>query len=118
MRAVLFYDVPSFDEVGKCRGLYVGHMTRYAFITNYTFENRRSRTEQVFLYCIDRLEPARIRAGVLSGLSFRTMTPVSVKILLAEAPQRETEAFIESMMLTREDLRLTRHYNMLTLDNL
>lgn len=117
MRAVLFYDVPSFEDVGKCRGLYIGHMTQYAFITNYTFENQRSRTEQVFLYCIDRLELLPIRTGVLSGLSFRTMTPVSVKVLVAEEPQRETEAFVESLMLSREDLRLTRKYNMLTLDN-
>lgn len=118
MRAVLFYDVPSLDDVGKCRALYVGHMTRYAFISNYTFENQRSRTEQMFLYCIDRLEADRIRTGVLSGLSFRTMTPVSVKVLVSEEPQRETEHFIESLMLSREDLRLTRRYNMLTLDNI
>lgn len=118
MRAVLFYDVPSLEDSGKCRALYVGHMTRYAFISNYTFENQRSRTEQVFLYCIDRLESARVRVGVLSGLSFRTMTPVSVKILVTEEPQRETESFIQSLMLTKEDLKLTKKYNMLTLENI
>ncbi len=118
MGAVLFYDLTTLQDPGRCRSLYTGHMTRYTFIYNYAFQCQRSPAEQVFLYCIDRLEQDRSRFGVLSGLSFRTMTPVSLKVLVSPDPLTEDETLRQRLMLSREDLRLTRQYNMLTLDNM
>lgn len=117
MRVVLFYDVPSLSDAGKCRALYTGCLTRYAFISNYTFENQKNHTEQAFLYSVDNLEFSDNKTGVLSGLSFRTMMPVSFKVLISSSPQKEDEDFVQSLMLSKEELRLTKKYNMLTLDN-
>lgn len=118
MKVVLFYDVPALSETGKCRALYRGYMTKYAFISNYTFENQKNSTEQAFLYSFDSLEFSLNKTGVLSGLSSRTMLPVSLKVVLAAEPQKEDEEFVQSLMLSKEDLRLTKKYNMLTLEKI
>lgn len=91
-------------------------MKQHDFVTNYLLENQRNDIEHVFLCFNCPLDYSGQEQGLLSGISSRTMLPVSAKCILSDQPLAEDENLISSLLLTKEDLRLTRKYNMFMLE--
>lgn len=116
MKVPLFYDVLSLQDVGKCRCLYTGQMSQHAFIRSYVFTNQNNPMEQVLLYSLDSLDRSQYRLGGLLGLSSYAMVPVFMKALLFQTQQREDEMLLNRLLLTKEDLRSAKRYNILILD--
>lgn len=58
---------------------------------------------------------APVKWGLAFGISSRPLMPTSTKILLAKVPQQETSEFEKSLRLSKEDIRLMKLYNMLTI---
>ena len=114
--AALFYNLPSLEGPHRCRGLYCGYMKQHDFVTNYLLENQRNDIEHVFLCFNCPLDYSGQEQGLLSGISSRTMLPVSAKCILSDQPLVEDENLISALLLTREDLRLTKKYNMFMLE--
>ena len=48
------------------------------------------------------------------GISSRPLMPTSTKVLLSKTIQQETPEFKKSLRLSKEDFRLMKLYNMLT----
>lgn len=113
----LFYNIPDFSEPGRCRALYTGRREVYGFVTNYLLENQASRIEYAVLCLARPLNYSGRETGLISGISYHTMLPTSVKCLLSDQPLDEDDNLIQQLTLTKEDIRLTRKYNMFTLEN-
>ena len=113
----LFYNLPDFSDPGRCRALYTGRLETYGFMSNYILENQANHIEHVFLCLARPLDYSGREAGLISGISTHTMLPTSVKCLLSDQPLTEDDSLIEQLTLTKEDLRLTRKYNMFTLES-
>ena len=113
----LFYNLPDFSEPGRCRALYTGRRETFGFMTNYLLENQVNHVEHVILCLARPLNYSGRETGLISGISSHTMLPASVKCLLSDQPLPEDDSLIEQLMLTKEDIRLTRKYNMFTLES-
>lgn len=114
----VFYNVPSFDQYDKCRSLYYGTINKQDFVTNYILQNQTNNIERLFMCFLNPLECSEKRFGLLSGLSSRTLLPVSAKCILSSVPLKEDEELMQSLLLTKEDLRLTKRFNMFVIDQL
>lgn len=112
----LFYNLPSFDEAARCRALYYGKLQEHDFVTNYLLENQSNGIEHVFICMMKPLDYSGRETGLLSGISSRQMLPVSAKCLLSDAQLPEDEALKNRLLLSKEDLRLTRRFNMFVVD--
>lgn len=108
----LFYDIASFDEPQRCRALYYGHRQTHDFVTNYLLDNRSNDVEHVFLCVIRSLDLPTCSMGLLSGISSRMLLPACSKSILSATPLAENAQLRSSLLLTKEDIRLTRRYNM------
>lgn len=108
----LFYDLPSFDAPQKCRALYYGRRQRHDFVTNYLMENQSNGVEHVFICIMRSLDRPGRGTGLLSGISSRMLLPASAKCILSDTALNENKELIDSLLLTKEDMRLTRRYNM------
>ena len=53
---------------------------------------------------------------MLTGLSYKKMMPVAIKVMLSAAILKEDDELIASLLLTREDIRISRKYNLFTID--
>jgi len=113
----LFYNLPDFSEPWRCRALYTGQQKVFGFVTNYLLENQSNPIEHVVLCLTRPLNYSGRETGLISGISTHTMLPTSVKCLLSNQPLPEDKELIEQLTLTKEDIRLTRKYNMFTLEN-
>lgn len=114
----LFYNIASFTEPSRCRALYYGKKQKHDFVTNYLMENQSNGIEHMFICVTKPLDYAGQETGMLSGLSSRTMLPVSAKCVLSETALNEDDALVARLLLTKEDMRLTRKCNMFALEQM
>lgn len=110
-----FYDLPDLAMTGKCRTLYLGKVYRHSFVYNYTFVNQSNPIEHVYIHSVDSLDLPRRQQGMLSGVSYDSLSPVSMKVFLFPVPQQETPQLLHDLLFTQEDLRLAKRHNMLVL---
>ena len=108
----LFYDVASFDEPQRCRALYCGRREAHDFVTNYLLDSRSNDVEHVLLCVMRSLDSPTRGTGLLSGISSRMFLPACVKCVLSTEPLSENDALRRSLLLTGEDVKFIRRYNM------
>ena len=108
----LFYDIVSFDEPQRCRALYYGRRRVHDFVTNYFLDNQSNEIEHVLLCVMRSLDRPTRSAGLLSGISSRMLLPASAKCILSAEPLAENDDLRASLLLTKEDMKLTKRYNM------
>lgn len=115
-RVQLFYDVRDVRSPGECKALYAGINRKYEFIENYTLQNQNNSTEQVLICCINNLGCTNRKMGMLTGLSYKTMLPVAIKIMLSETALKENDELVDALRLTKEDIKISKKYNLFTID--
>ena len=114
----LFYDIPAFTEPHRCRALSYGKRQKHDFVTNYLLENQSNGVEHAFLCVMRSLDRPSESTGLISGISSRMLLPVSAKCILSESVLPENEELKESLLLTKEDIRLTRRCNMFIVEQI
>ena len=114
----LFYDIPAFTEPQRCRALYYGRRQKHDFVTNYILENQSNGVEHAFLCVMRSLDRPSESTGLISGISSRMLLPVSAKCILSETVLPENDELTESLLLTKEDIRLTRRCNMFIVEQI
>lgn len=112
----LFYDVQDIKNFGECKALYAGYSRKYEFVENYTIQNQNNSTEQALICCINSLSRTNKKMGLLTGLSYKTMLPVAIKIMISSTVQKEDQELISSLLLTKEDIKISKKYNLFTVD--
>lgn len=116
LAVTFFYDVPSFEHMEKCRGIYEGSMSKEGPILNYQFVNRRNSTEHTFLCCLESLDNNGYNMGLLSSISYTTMTPNAIKVILSPVQLSETDQLRQLLTFDRDDIQRLKRDNMLTVD--
>ncbi len=112
----LFYDVQDIQEYGNCKTLYAGLSRKYEFVENYSLQNQNNPTEQALICCINSLNRTNRKMGMLTGLSYKTMLPVAIKVLISLTALKEDQDLINSLLLTKEDIKVSKKYNLFTID--
>lgn len=116
LKVYLFYDVQDLDNWGECKALYAGYNKKYEFIENYNLQNQNNSMEQVLICCINSLGRTQRKIGLLSGLSYKTMLPVSMKVMISSTALKEDKDLISALLLTKEDIKISKKYNLFTID--
>ncbi len=114
----LFYNTPSFDKYDKCKALYYGTVYEHDFVTNYSLQNQSNEMENVFMCTIKPFELSERRIGLISGISARNLLPASCKFVLADSILKEDDELKSTLMLSKEDLRLIKRFNMFVIDQM
>ena len=112
---LMYFDVKDEENYKSCSSFYMGNVARCEFVDNYSLLNQNNSAERVWVCCLKNLRNADVRLGVLSGLSYKTMLPVSIKALISNHPLAKDSTLEEMLFLSREDIKLIKKNNMFTL---
>ena len=112
----MFYDVKDLQEPGDCKALYAGIHKKYEFIENYILQNQNNPMEHTSICCINSLHRTTRKVGMITGLSYKTMLPIAMKIIISSSVLKENEELVEALKLTKEDIRLSKKYNLYTIN--
>lgn len=113
----LFYDTPNVREPQNCKALYSGKYSKTGFIETYFLQNQNHSCENVLISCIDNLSCSNKLTGLVTGLSSKTMLPTTLKTLISPVELKEDQALISSLLLSKEDFKLSKKYNQFTLEH-
>lgn len=111
----MYMNVTDYNHYQLCENVYDGEMTHYDTLTLLVLQNQDMAMD---LYQIGVPSPymnAPVKWGLAFGISSRPLMPTSTKVLLAKAIQQETPEFVQNLRLSKEDIRLMKLYNMLTI---
>lgn len=111
----IFYDVPSFSNLAKCKSLYRGSMKKDGFIYNYQMTNMNNPTEHVFLCCLKSFDATCPDIGLLVGLSSKSLHPEAVKVIISDNPLNEGAELKELLLIDADDIRHIKRDNYLVL---
>jgi transcriptional regulator with XRE-family HTH domain len=112
----MFYDVKDLQNPGECKALYAGINKKYQFVENYILQNQHNPIEHTSICCINSLHRTTRKMGMITGLSYKTMLPTAMKIMISSTVVKENEELVESLKLTKEDIRISKKYNLYTID--
>lgn len=113
----LFNDVKDTKAPGNCGGFYTGECMKDGFIETYILHNQLSKSEYVMISCVGNLTNSSQRPGLVSGLSNYTMFPTSFKILISDTEIFNKEILIKSLQFSKEDFKLMKKTNTLSILN-
>ncbi len=116
--ATLFYNVPSFDKYEQCKALYYGTVYDHNFVTNYSLQNQSNNMENVSMCIVNPFELNEYRYGMIAGISARNLLPVCAKFILSDNILTENSDLKQNLILSKEDIRLSKRFNMFVLDQM
>ena len=111
MMYVNFQDYKSYQN---CETTYWGYMEHFDSITNVIMTNQNSPMEKANGQIMATYVNSDTKWGLFTGLSARPMMPVAIKMLFSKKRLAEDEALVQQLKLTKEDFRLMKLYNMMT----
>ena len=74
-------------------------------------------TEHVFISCIRNLVNPNQQIGLMSGLSNYNMLPITTKVVISNAKMTNKEALMNQLIFSKEDYKLLRKTNYLSVQN-
>ena len=93
----MYMNVDDYSHYQQCENLYDGVLTHYDALSTLIMKNQS-------------MEMDNYQVGIPS----RPLMPTSTKVLLSKTVQKETPEFEKELRLSKEDIRLMKQYNMLT----
>lgn len=110
----MYMNVKSIEEYQECENTYHGIIEHYDAVTNIRIRNLDTPMEQVSISILASFLESNTKWGLFTGLSSRPMMPVSMKMLFSRDVLKENEELRNKLILSKEDIRLLKHYNMLS----
>lgn len=97
---------------------YLGTVTYSDMLIRFSFINQYNTLEENLLYIFNPLELRESTFGLLCGISSSDMRPCAFKCLVTLTPHKYTEDFKEKLLLTKQELQMSKKLNMLIVDNI
>lgn len=109
----MYMDVADLEHVQNCQHMYVGRMTHYGALTNMVFQNYNVPLEQYIISVPSPYIDGEEKWALAFGISAHPLMPTSTKMLLSKTPIKKDKPLGQRLMITKEDIRIMKLYNML-----
>jgi transcriptional regulator with XRE-family HTH domain len=109
---MMYMNIESYEHYQNCENTYHGSLKHFDALSTLRLENRDTPMEQITINILASYLDSPIKFGLFCGISSRPMMPVSTKVLIAKKVQKETDEFIQSLKISKDDIKRIRLYNM------
>lgn len=113
-KIMMYNNFQDYASYQNCETTYWGYMEHYDAITNVILTNQDSPMEKAHGQILASYMNSDTKWGLFTGLSARPLMPVALKMLFSKKRLSEDEALLQILKITREDIRLMKLYNMMT----
>lgn len=113
-KIMMYMNFTDFDSYQNCGTACWGYMEHYDAITNITLTSQDTPMERAFCQILATQTTQDTIWGLFTGLSVRPMMPVAIKMLFSKKRLNIDDALIQKLKVMKEDIRLMKMYNMMT----
>lgn len=109
----MYMNFTDYDSYQNCETTYEGSIEHFDVITTILLTNEESPAESALAQILAPYASAETKWGLFQALSSRPLMPVSTKMLFSKSRLKEDDALKKKLILSREDIRNMKYYNML-----
>lgn len=111
-KVYMYMNFDDYTHYQNCENTYFGTIEHYDALTNIFMRNQDTYMEQVTVSILASFLDSSTKWGLFFGISSRPMMPIAVKMLFSRTILKEDDALIAELKISKEDIRLLKHYNM------
>ncbi len=113
-KIMMYMNFKDYQTYQNCENTYWGYMEHYDALTNILLTNQDSPMEKASLQILAPYLDSDTKWGLFNGFSSRPMMPIATKILISKKRLKEDEELIQTLKISKEDIRLLKLYNMMS----
>lgn len=113
-KIMMYMNFKDYSNYQNCENTYWGYIEHYDALTNILMRNQDTPMEQVTASILASFLDSDTKWGLFFGISSRPMMPIAVKMLFSKKILKEDEALIKQLKISKEDIRLLKLYNMIS----
>ncbi len=113
-KIMMYMNFSDYDRYQICENTYWGYIEHYDAVTNIALTNQDTPMEKASVQILASYLDADTKWGLWNGFSSRPMMPIAIKMLFSKTILKEDAKLAEKLRVSREDIRLLKHYNMLS----
>lgn len=113
-KIMMYMNFNDFEHYQICENTYWGYIEHFDALTNIQLTNQDSPMEKASVQILASYLSADTKWGLWNGFSTRPMMPIAMKMLFSRARLHEDAALIKKLKVSRDDIRLLKLYNMLS----
>lgn len=110
----VYMNVDDYSHYQMCENFYDGRLTHHDALSTLMLENQSMEMDNYQVGIPSPYMNAPTKWALAFGISSRPLMPTATKVLLSKTVQKETPEFEKELRLSKEDIRLMKQYNMLT----
>lgn len=111
---MMYMNINNYQHYQICENIYLGHIYHYDSLSSLILQNQHMVMEHYQISIPHPYINAETKWGLAYGISSRPLMPTATKVLISKTIQEETPEFFQNLKLSKEDIRLMKLYNMLT----
>lgn len=113
-KIMMYMNFSDYDHYQICENTYWGYIEHYDALTSIQLTNQDSPMEKASVQILASYLNSDTKWGLWNGFSTRPMMPIATKMLFSRTRLKEDDALIKKLKISREDIRLLKLYNMLS----
>jgi len=110
----VYMNVNDYSHYQMCENFYDGLLTHHDALSTLILENQSMDMDNYQVGIPSPYMNAPAKWALAFGISSRPLMPTATKVLLSKTIQKESPEFEKELHLSKEDIRLMKQYNMLT----
>lgn len=111
---MMYMNFKDYETYQNCENTYWGYMEHFDALTNIILTNQDSPMEKASIQILAPYLDTDTKWGLFNGFSSRPMMPIATKILISKKRLAEDDNLINSLKISKEDIRLLKLYNMMS----
>lgn len=113
-KIMMYMNFNDYDHYQVCENTYWGYMEHYDALTNIQLTNQDSPMEKASVQILASFLSSDTKWGLWNGFSTRPMMPIAMKMLFSKTRLKEDAALLKKLKVSKDDIRLLKLYNMLS----
>jgi transcriptional regulator with XRE-family HTH domain len=113
-KIMMYMNCKSLENYQNCENTYWGFIEHYDALTLISLVNRDTTMEKASIQILASYLDSDTKWGLFNGFSSRPMMPIAIKMLFSKTPLKEDSALINQLKVSKDDVRLLKLYNMLS----
>ena len=113
-KLTMYMNFADYEHYPICENTYSGTIEHFDALSNIQLENKYLPLEKASIQILAASLDYTYKWGLWQGLSTRPLMPMATKMIICHEKMKEDENLINMLKLSKEDFRLLKHYNMLT----
>ncbi|MBR2675076.1 MAG: helix-turn-helix transcriptional regulator [Mogibacterium sp.] len=113
-KIMMYMNFDDYEHYPICENTYEGIIEHFDALSIMQLANKHLPLEKASIQILATSLDFTYKWGLWQGLSTRPLMPVATKMLVCQERMKEDEELISRLKISKEDIRLLKQYNMLT----